>query len=85
MDWPAVFAQIKDIVLHLGVVRGLFVVFFVGAHGVIFWLYNGRLSDRQKEINRLASENKEHRERFTALIEKKLNIPKHRLPPGRRE
>jgi cell division protein FtsL len=77
--------QIVALVTSLGVVKGLFVIFFISAHGVIFATYNGRLRDRQKDIDRLAAENKEHRERFTALIDKKLHVPKHLLPPTQKK
>lgn len=75
-DWAQAIALIKA----LGLVRGVFVIFFFVAHGVIFALYNGRMKDRQKDIERLAAENKEYRDRFTALLDRKLRVPKHLLP-----
>jgi hypothetical protein len=72
-------AEIGNLIASLGVVKGTFVVFFFVAHGVILELYNGRVQDRQNQIDRLADENKEYRERFTVLLDKKLNVPKSRL------
>lgn len=74
------FDQILEFVKALGVIKGTFVLFFWVAHVVIFSQYRGRIKDRGREIQRLADENKEHRERFTALIDQKLRVPKHLLP-----
>ena len=72
--------QVLAVVKALGWVKGTFLVFFVLAHGVIFALYHRNMSGRQAEIDRLASENKEHRERFAALIDKQLHVPRNLLP-----
>jgi hypothetical protein len=74
--------QLVHFIKELGVVPGTLVVFFWVMHGWVFWLYKGRLADRQAEINRIAAENKEYRDRFTALLDKQLKIPKNLLPPG---
>lgn len=57
----------------LGWTKGVFTVFFFIAHGYIFILYRGRLSDRQKEIDRIAAENREYRERFLMLMDEKFS------------
>jgi hypothetical protein len=77
LDWEV----IRSFIQQLGVVKGTFVVFFWTAHAALFLLYRGRLKDRQKEIDRLAAENKEHRDRFTALLDKQFKIPKAKLSP----
>lgn len=77
--------EIRNFITSLGVVKGTFVVFFWVAHAAIFGLYRGRLLDRQKEIDRLARENKEYRERFTALLDKELRMPRHLLGPGKKK
>lgn len=70
--------EIRSFISDLGVVKGTFVVFFWVMHAALFTLYRGRLADRQSEINRLAVENREYRERFTALLDKQFKIPKSR-------
>lgn len=37
-------------------------------------MYNGRLQDRQEEINRLAADNHEYRDRFLAVIDKHFGL-----------
>jgi hypothetical protein len=74
--------QIWTFVHELGVVKGTFVLFFWVAHAAYFALQNGRLKDRQKEIDRLAGENKDYRDRFTALLDRELKIKPHELPPS---
>ena len=73
-------SEFRTFIHDLGLLRGLFAIFFLGMHAWVFALYNGRLQDRQKEIDRLAEENKEYRNRFTALLDKGLKIPKNLLP-----
>lgn len=65
---------VKDAIVTLGLVRGTFVLFFWIAHFWIFRLYSGRLKDRQKEIDNIAAENRQYRERFLALIDKHLGL-----------
>ncbi|GAN32714.1 MAG: hypothetical protein DYG83_01595 [Candidatus Brocadia sp. AMX2] len=67
----------KDIILALGLIKGLFFAFFFIMHLWIFLLYKGRIKDRQKEIDRLAAENREYRERFLAFYDEKFNY----IPP----
>ena len=72
--------EIRKFINDLGLIRGTFVVFFWAAHAAIFALYNGRLRDRQKEIDRIAAENKDYRDRFTTLIDRQFKIRKNELP-----
>lgn len=67
-----VFAFILDAVISLGVTNGLFVIFFCVAHLFIYWLYSGRLKDRQKEIDRMAEDCRQLREFFMKKLEEKL-------------
>ncbi len=61
---------IKTFIKNLGLVKGTFVVFFWIMHAMYFRAMRGRLEDRQKEIDRVAAENHEYRERFLAIIDK---------------
>ncbi len=57
-----------------GLRDGLFVIFFIGMH---YWLhrqYQGRLGDRQIEIDRVAGDNREYRDRFTRLLDRHFNV-----------
>jgi hypothetical protein len=48
---------------------------------MIFWLYIARLRDRQKEIDRIAGDNREYRDRFLAILDDKLGLRKgNKLP-----
>lgn len=62
--------NILDFIQVLGWAKGVFTIFFFMAHGWIYWLYKGRLQDRQSEIDRLANDNREYRERFLSLLDK---------------
>jgi hypothetical protein len=75
--------KVVQLVTSLGVTKGLFVAFFVWAHTAVWMLYRGRLKDRQGEINRLAEENRDYRERFIVLLDKQFKIPKRSVtaPP----
>jgi hypothetical protein len=75
-DVTAFLQTVKELILSLGLVKGTFVVFFFVAHGWIFLLYNGRLKDRQKEIDRLATDNREYRVRFVTLMDKRFGFKK---------
>lgn len=80
-DFSEFFTSIMGLVRDLGVTKGLFVAFFSVAHAAVWMLYRGRLNDRQREIDRLAAENKEYRERFTAMLDKNFGIKKGQLLP----
>lgn len=51
--------------------KGVFTVFFFGAHFVVYRLYLGRLKDRQREIDRLAEDNRDYREKFMHILDMK--------------
>ncbi|MBI1806797.1 MAG: hypothetical protein HYR76_07090 [Ignavibacteria bacterium] len=68
IDWNAVVEFFKA----FGYEKGLFTVFFFGAHFWIYRLYMERLKDRQKQIDLIAKENHEYREKFMALLDKHL-------------
>ena len=65
---------VKDAVVSFGLLRGSFVLFFWVAHYWIYKLYSGRLRDRQKEIDRVAADNREYRERFLDLLDKHFDL-----------
>ncbi len=66
---------IRDAVVALGWVKGSFTLFFWAAHYWIYTTYKGRLEDRQQEIDRLAADNHEYRDRFLAVLDKHLGLP----------
>lgn len=68
-DWNV----IKDLIVTLGWAKGTLTVFFWLAHFWIFRQYKERLEDRQKEIDRLAQENREYRDRFISMLDKGMN------------
>ena len=63
---------LTDVFVKVGIWEGLFILFFFIAHKVLFSLYNERLEDRQREIDRLAKENHEYRNKFMKLVEANL-------------
>lgn len=67
-DWQT----IKDFIVSFGWVKGMFALFFWFSQGWIYILYRGRLSDRQKEIDRIAKDNREYRERFLSILDDKF-------------
>ncbi|WKD50341.1 hypothetical protein [Microbulbifer spongiae] len=74
---------LKDIlsfVQEMGLKNGLFVIFFIFAHYLLFWMYRGRLKDRQLEIDRLAADNREYRDRFLKLMDNAFSYS----PPTRK-
>ena len=72
---------IKDFVVHFGWVKGTLTILFWVFHAWIYLLYNGRLKDRKKEIDRLIQENREYRERFIALLDQRLGFQKPEILP----
>lgn len=68
--------NIVVLIQSLGVTKGLFAVFFIGAHLVIYGLYRNTIKQMQAEINRLAAENREYRERFLSFVDKHMNYKK---------
>lgn len=74
MEWlPALITALTALVKETGFVNAMFLVFFVLAHIAIFALYRGRINDRQKEIDRLAKDNREYRMRFLAFLDRKFS------------
>lgn len=63
----------KDIIFALGFTKGILFAFFFIMHGMVFWLYRGRIKDRQREIDRLAEDNRAYRERYLAFHDEKFN------------
>lgn len=59
---------------QFGLTRALFVAFFFMAHYWLYKQYMGRLEDRQKEIDRLAVDNRDYRERFMVLFDKSFSV-----------
>lgn len=60
----------------VGTVEAVFIIFFFSAQGWVYALYIGRLKDRQKEIDRLAGDNREYRDRFMKLMDDKFDYKK---------
>jgi hypothetical protein len=55
---------------EFGLTKGLFALSFIGGHLWIYRLYSGRLKDRQKQIDMLAKDNHEYRDRLLQLLDK---------------
>ena len=68
-EWGTFFLGLID---EVGLVGALLSVIVLGMHYAVYRLYLGRLNDRQKEIDKLAAENREYRERFLALLDKEF-------------
>ena len=68
------FETIKNFLVTFGWTKGIFTLFFFMAHGWIYSLYQGRLKDRQKEIDRIAQDNREYREKFLAILDKHFDL-----------
>jgi uncharacterized membrane protein len=62
-----------SLIRELGLFKGLFAVFFIMMHAWVFSLYCGRIKDRQKEIDRLAEDNREYRDRFLKILDEHQN------------
>lgn len=65
-------ADVQNIVGVFGWTKGIFTIFFFLAHFWVYRAYEGRLQDRQLEIDRLAADNRDLRDRFTALLDKHM-------------
>lgn len=76
MNW----SDLQSFIGELGWVKGVFAVFFFVAHGWIYAMYSGRLQDRQKEIDRLAADNREYRERFLMILDEHVGYEKPAPP-----
>ncbi|KAA0938631.1 hypothetical protein [Psychrobacter sp. ANT_H59] len=49
------------------------IVFFFGAHWYLHKLYKSNLDNRQLQIDRLAADNSEYRDRFLAILDEKFS------------
>jgi len=74
-DWNT----IKDFIVTMGWTKGVFTIFFFMTHGWVYILYNGRVKDRQKEIERLAADNREYRERFLKILDEHYDYKKPKM------
>jgi F0F1-type ATP synthase membrane subunit b/b' len=74
---------VKDFIISFGWVKGTFTIFFWLALFFFYRLYKARIDDKQKEIDRLAQENREYRERFLALLDRHFDYQKPDLPVPR--
>jgi len=73
MDWPS-WNDVFDAVRQFGWTKGVFTIFFFMAHAWIWKEYRGRLQDHRKQIDALAAENRQYRELFLGLIDKKFDF-----------
>jgi hypothetical protein len=80
MELPSL-DQVGALIQKLGWAKGILTIFFIGAHWWIYRLYEGRLNDRQRQIDRVAEENREYRERFLKLLDREMGFT---APPERR-
>lgn len=55
---------IKGYIVAFGWAKGVLTLFFFMAHGWVYKLYQDRVKDKQAEIDRLAADNREYRERY---------------------
>lgn len=67
---------LNNFLTSLGIVKGLFALFFIIAHLWIYGQYRGRLNDRQKEIDRLAEDNRRYREIYLKNLDEKFGYKK---------
>lgn len=70
-DWET----IKTFIETFGWFKGVGTILFFIFHYWIYALYQARLEDRQKEIDRIAEDNREYRERFLTLLDNYFNYP----------
>mgnify|MGYP000909113906 CR=1 FL=1 len=71
-----------DCIKNFGLLKGLFLIFFICAHTWIYCLYNQRINDAKEQIKRIANENREYRERFLSLLDNRFDYkPKFNGPP----
>ncbi len=67
-----IFLNLHKLVKEVGTYQSLFIIFFIGVHIYIRRLYDANMADKQNQINRLAEENKEYREKFIKMVDQKL-------------
>lgn len=80
MSFQAVGNFFSDLTSSVGPYEAVVILCFFGAHYVIYRLYKGRLEDRQREIDRIASDNREYRDRFLQLMDDAFSYS----PPSRK-
>lgn len=73
LDVSQFFDSVLNFIKTLGWTKGVFTIFFFLAHGWVYKLYNLRMDDRQKEIDRLAEDNKDYRVRFLKILDKNFD------------
>ncbi len=61
---------IVEFISGLSFIEGLLVILILLGGWWIYKIHQRQLDDRQREINRLAKENREYRERFTRILER---------------
>ncbi|MFT5704017.1 MAG: Mg2+ and Co2+ transporter CorA [Rickettsiales bacterium] len=66
--------SLLELVKTVGLSNTIFLIILLSCHFFIFRLYNERLKDRQDEIDRLAEENHQYRDRFLKLMDNKFNF-----------
>lgn len=66
---------LKDALLTFGFTKGLILVMFLGGHYWVFRLYENRVKDRQREIDNLARDNREYRDRFLTILDRHFELP----------
>ena len=76
MPDTAVLSSSLEVIKAYGPLGGLFILFFVGMHWWIHKLHNRMLDERQKEIDRLAEDNRLYRDRFLAVLDKQFSDKK---------
>ena len=85
IDWDSAWKVVRDAIVSFGWAKGTLTIFFWVAHYWIFREYRGRLRDRQNEIDRIAADNREYRDRFTNLLDQYFKPPQQliekREPP----
>ncbi|MGH9755304.1 MAG: hypothetical protein ACREA2_21205 [Blastocatellia bacterium] len=72
---------IKDFIVSFGWAKGTLTILFWVFHAWIYLLYNGRLNDRQKEIDRLIQENQHYRKIFFTLLEQRMGHQNPEISP----
>ena len=68
VPWPSLQDAVEAVKV-LGWTKGVFLLFFWIAHLWLYLQYHGRLKDRQREVDRLAQENHEYRDKFLKTVD----------------
>lgn len=71
---------LPELIKEIGIVKGLLVfiivLLFFGMQKRISTLYRKNIEDKQKEIDRLAKENHEYRDRFMKMLDDNMKSKK---------